>query len=192
LREPEFIGQAKQVDSDVAPTPTEYFPAPQSLQVVDPVTSLYFPATHGTHASPSSPDEPVLQVQEGLPARASALFGHAKQKKLANAPTDAENLPRSQSLQSVSSPDLYFPAEHSVHVPPAGPDEPALQMQSVKVVLPWVDIEFSGHAEQKDAVVAPTAPEYFPHPQSLQAAVPGTFVVCAYVILLICYFIRKL
>jgi hypothetical protein len=134
----------------------------------------------------------VLQVQEGLPARASALFGHAKQKKLANAPTDAENLPRSQSLQSVSPPVLYFPAEHSVHVPPGGPDEPALQMQSVKVVLPWVEIEFSGHAEQKDAVVAPTAPEYFPHPQSLQATVPGTFVVCAYVILLICYFVHKL
>jgi hypothetical protein len=31
---------------------------------------------------------------------------------------------------------LYFPATHAEHVPPSGPENPALQVQSVKEVLP--------------------------------------------------------
>ena len=41
---------------------------------------------------------------------------------------------------------LYIPATHAVHAPPAGPEEPALQMQLVKVELPTGELEFVGQA----------------------------------------------
>ena len=44
------------------------------------------------------------------------------------APTAAENLPASQSMQAVA-PEFgeYFPAEQGVQVPPTGPAFPAVQ-----------------------------------------------------------------
>ena len=35
----------------------------------------------------------------------------------------------------------YFPASHAVHVPPSGPENPALQVQFVKEVLPTGALE---------------------------------------------------
>jgi hypothetical protein len=43
---------------------------------------------------------------------------------------------------------LYFPAMHGAHVPPSGPDEPALQVQLVKAPLPAGELEFDGQALQ--------------------------------------------
>jgi hypothetical protein len=53
-------------------------PAPQSVQVADPVDVLYFPATHSAHGPPFGPVDPVLQVQfvkPALPADELELVG---------------------------------------------------------------------------------------------------------------------
>lgn len=66
---------------------------------------------------------------------------------------------------------LYLPATHCVHVPPSGPEEPALQMQFVETPLPANEYEFVGQSPHvSDA--APTVVEYFPTPQSVQTTVP--------------------
>ncbi len=81
-----------------------------------------------------------------------------------------------------------FPASHVVHVPPSGPDQPALQMQAVNDELPAREMLFVGHCKHVDgevalttcenvaaghvmhsAYVSPTVPEYLPGPQSLRA-----------------------
>jgi hypothetical protein len=49
----EFVGQVTHVD--IAVTAVEYVPAPQSVQLADPVDSLFFPATHAVHVPPSVP-----------------------------------------------------------------------------------------------------------------------------------------
>jgi hypothetical protein len=54
----ELTGQLKHMDDD----PVEYVPAPQSMQMADPVDALYFPETHAVHVLPSDPEEPALQV----------------------------------------------------------------------------------------------------------------------------------
>ena len=54
--EVELDGQAMHVELPEAPTAVEYVPAPQSVQAADPVDSLYLPATHAVHVSPSGPE----------------------------------------------------------------------------------------------------------------------------------------
>ena len=55
----------------------------------------------------------------------------------ATAPTAVEYLPATQSVHAaLPVAPLYFPETHRVHVPPSGPDEPALQMQAAKAELP--------------------------------------------------------
>ena len=49
----EFVGQVMHVE--IAVTAVEYVPAPQSVQLADPVDVLYFPATHAAHVPPSGP-----------------------------------------------------------------------------------------------------------------------------------------
>ena len=53
----EFVpaGQARHVVATVAAVVVEYFPDPQSVHAVEPVTSLYFPATHAAHGPPLGP-----------------------------------------------------------------------------------------------------------------------------------------
>jgi hypothetical protein len=42
-----------------------------------------------------------------------------------------------QAVQAADPADaLYLPATHAVHVPPSGPENPALQVHAVKEVLP--------------------------------------------------------
>ena len=48
-------GQARHVVATVAAVVVEYFPDPQSVHAVEPVTSLYFPATHAAHGPPLGP-----------------------------------------------------------------------------------------------------------------------------------------
>jgi hypothetical protein len=43
---------------------------------------------------------------------------------------------------------LYLPATHAVHVPPSAPDQPALQVQSVILMLAIAELEFVGQASQ--------------------------------------------
>jgi hypothetical protein len=61
------------------------------------------------------------------------------------APVAAEYVPVPQSVQSADPVDaLYLPATHAVHVPPSGPENPALQdMHAVKEVLPTGALEVS-------------------------------------------------
>ena len=42
----------------------------------------------------------------------------------------------------------YLPAPHAVHVPPAGPCQPALQVQLLKAVLCSGELEFAGQPLQ--------------------------------------------
>ena len=48
----EFVGQVMHV---ITATAVEYVPAPQSVQLADPVDVLYFPATHAVHVPPLGP-----------------------------------------------------------------------------------------------------------------------------------------
>ena len=68
----------------------------------EPFTSLYVPATHATHAEPSGPVYPTLQVQLVmmlLPGPEEALVGQA--------------LHVASDVSPVSA--LYFPIEHRRH-----------------------------------------------------------------------------
>ncbi len=54
-------------------------------------------------------------------------------------------LPAPQSVQAAHpAASLYLPATHCVHVPPAGPEDPALQVQLVWAGLPAVESESDG------------------------------------------------
>ena len=77
--------------------------------------------------------------------------------------------------QSSQSPDpavlLNLPAAHALHVPPLGPDQPALQAQLAKAVLCAGELESAGHDKQVDE---PVVSEYVPLLQTLQTASPLT------------------
>ena len=65
-----------------------------------------------------------------------------------------------QAVQAAVPVDaLYFPASHAVHVPPSGPENPALQVQCVKEALPAGELEFDGQAVQ---AADPVNSLYFP------------------------------
>jgi hypothetical protein len=98
-----------------------------------------------------------LQVQFAkaeLPVGELEFDGQEKHVEVAEAPNDVEYVPAPQLVhkgapvavkyvpapQSVHAADpvdaLYFPATHAEQGPPAGPENPALQVQFVKEVLP--------------------------------------------------------
>ena len=78
-----------------------------------------------------------------------------------------------QAVQAADPVDsLYFPATHAVQLPPSGPVDPALQVQLVKFLFPAGEVEFDGQAVHVELDEAPTAVEYVPAPQSVQAADP--------------------
>lgn len=117
------------------------------MQRAEPVGVLYFPATQFTHAPPSGPDDPALHIQLAKVPLAAGEFEFAGQTAHVSdvAPTATEYLP---AVQLVHAADpvriLYVPATHSVHVPPFGPDDPALQVQLAKVPLATGELEFVG------------------------------------------------
>ena len=59
-----------------------------------------------------------------------------------------------------------------MHDPPLDPDEPALQVQTVKAELPAGESEYVGQVEHVASDVAPIAAEYLPNPQSRHGAAP--------------------
>jgi hypothetical protein len=65
LPAPEYVleGQSLHVAWKVADIAVLYLPCEHSVQAVEPLTSLYVPATHATHPAPSSPEKPVGQEQ---------------------------------------------------------------------------------------------------------------------------------
>ena len=113
-----------------------------------PLTSTHTPHDHpAVHGPPAGPEDPALQVQlveAALPAGELEFDGQALHVEFAEAPTAVEYVP---APQSVHRPDpanaLYFPAPHAEQLPPAGPENPALQVQFVKEVLPTGALEVS-------------------------------------------------
>ncbi len=88
-------------------------------------------------------------------------------------PDVIEYVPAPQSLHRADPVDvLYAPAVHAVHSPPSSPDDPALQVQVLKAVLPGGELEFDGQAMHVELAEAPGAVEYVPAPQSEQVADP--------------------
>ena len=82
--DPEFAKHDVHVALDVAATTPLYLLAPQSVQVAEPVASLYLPATHPVHAPPLPlfPEYPALHahaVTVLLPAVEKVFWAHAKQ-----------------------------------------------------------------------------------------------------------------
>ena len=142
----EYDGHAVHAEVD-----EEYFPASQFAQFPAPVEALYFPASHGVHAAPFTPDAPTLQKQlfkVPLAATEYEFEGHPPHVSV-TAPTDVEYLPAAQSVQSPAPVEvLYLPATHSVHAAPFTPDAPALQKQLFKVPLPAAEYVFAGQDEQ--------------------------------------------
>jgi hypothetical protein len=163
---------APQLVHRAAPAAGEYVPAPQSVHAADPVDALHLPATHAVHGPPVGPENPVLQMlQLTLPAGEEEFDGQAMH---AEAPTAVEYVPAPQSVHAADPVDaVYFPATHPVHVPPAGPINPALQVQLAKAELPAGELEFDGHAKQVDTDEAPAVVEYVPAKQSMLRVDPA-------------------
>jgi len=66
---------------------------------------------------------------------------------------------------------LYVPAGHIAHVPPSGPVDPALQLQSVSSSLAGGEFDRNGHASHTFET-APIATEYLPISQLVHTASP--------------------
>ena len=90
-----------------------------------------------------------------------------------------DDFPAKQLLQaSLPIVALYLLMPQSVHVPPFGPVEPALQVHAVSVGLATGESELVGHAKQVAFSVAPTVSEYVPEEQGEHSDDPCT---CLYV-----------
>jgi len=164
----ESVGHVEHVDSVVAPSTAENLPAAQSLQVLAPASALYLPAAQLVHAGPE-PVKPLLHMQAveaELPAGETELVVHSEQVFSEVAPIACEYLDAPQSEHvSVPANALYCPVTHSVHVPPSGPEEPALHLQAPVLLLPAGAMEFGGHERQ---FVDADAVEYLPCSQFVQ------------------------
>ena len=144
----ELAGHAVHVPSPVAPTSSEYLPAPQSSHAPSPVPALYLPAVHSTHVPPLVPVNPSLQVQfqePALPAGASEFAGHAVHVLSPAAPSAPEYLPLEHLVHSPTPAlILYVPSTHAVHVPPSDPMYPLSHLHVEKPMLPAAETVFAG------------------------------------------------
>ena len=178
LGEVELSGQPTHVAAAVAPTVTEYVPAPQSEQTALPAPVLYFPATHNAHA-PAGPVLPAAQLNTHaanavLPAGDTPPAPQDVHALASVAPAAPDHVPPTQS-EHAALPllNLYLPASHCVHAP-AGPVLPAVHrlLQSSTKELELGEIEPSGHSKQVDDAFAPMAPEYVSVTHSVHATLP--------------------
>ena len=88
-------------------------------------------------------------AKAALPAGELELDGQVMHVEIDEDPTAVEYVPAPQSVQTADPVDaLYFPATHAVHGPPAGPENPSLQVQFVKFALPAGEVEFLGQSVQ--------------------------------------------
>jgi hypothetical protein len=58
-----YAGHWLHVDSSISPVSVEYLPLAHRVHGTEPFTSLYVPAIHAEHVTPSGPVYPLLQVQ---------------------------------------------------------------------------------------------------------------------------------
>jgi hypothetical protein len=168
IGELELAGHPIQVVAIVAPTVVENVPAEQSVQTALPVAILYLPATHAVHTPPSGPVNPTLQVQALRATLAIGEFefvGHSVHCDSAIACVNCPYFPAPQSVQTaLPVAILYFPATQAVHVPPAGPVNPALQAvltQAALDVLAMGEVVPAGHAMHEALDIFP-APDRYP------------------------------
>jgi len=119
---------------------------------------------------------PALQMQlvkAALPAGELDSDGQSTHVELAFCLASVEYLPAPQSWHTADPVDaLYFPATQSVHVPPPGPVEPALQVQLVKAGLRSGELVSDGQTRHVELASAATIEEYFPVSQSMHTAAP--------------------
>ena len=158
----------------------ELVPAGHVEQSPTPVATLYSPASHAVHASPSEaavyPATHTQSVKASLPPAELVCEGHA-----------------------VQLPDpvvaLYFPASHAVHASPfALAVCPTTHTQSVSASLAPAELVCEGHAEHATAPVTvlyvpashavhatPFSPAVYPatHTQSVTAVEPSSEEVWA-------------
>jgi hypothetical protein len=96
-------------------------PTGHVMHAADPVSGLYFPAVHRTHAAPSSPVCPAIQVQDesdGLLAKEKVLFGQCVQ--LVDPASEYVSTPHGSQNQSPVL-DFDVPATHGTHAAPSVP-----------------------------------------------------------------------
>jgi hypothetical protein len=105
-------------------------------------------------------------VEAELAAGETEFVVHCEQVFSEVAPIACEYLDAPQSAHALfPATALCFPATHSVHVPPSGPEEPALHLQAPELLLPAGAMEFCGHERQ---LVDADAVEYLPCSQFVQ------------------------
>jgi len=146
----------------VAPTPGMYVPAAQDVQLLLPITFLYWPGTHSEHGPPFAPVAPALHVHAvttELPKTELELTAHATQTSDALAPAVTEYVP---ALQFAHVADVVAPVSPE-YVP---------AMQFVHALAPAV-VEYApgGQFKHTLAFIAPVTSEYVPAKQLLHCPV---------------------
>ena len=118
-------------------------PDGQTLQLVAPSSSVYFPSEHGRHVP--FPKYPLVPA------------GHGVQAETEVAPCIVWVVPFGQTLQLVApSSSVYFPSEHGRHVP-----------------FPKYPLVPAGHGVQASMEVAPVVVVRVPAGHILQFTVPS-------------------
>ena len=108
-----------------------------------------------------------------LPADEFAYNGQPTQVVEVGEAVVLEYLPLSHSSHEELPVDaLYLPTSHASHVPPSGPEYPAMHLQSVALVLAFHDVEFQGHAKHVLRESAATDWEYVSFWHDVQATDP--------------------
>lgn len=116
--------------------------------------------------------QPVTRL---LPSPECESLGHSLHVAADVAPLAVEYLPPEHSEQAAEpSTCLYVPAKQALHSPPFGPQYPALQMQSLTLLLPTGDEVCAGHDLQVASEISPVPAEYLPREHALHADEPTT------------------
>jgi len=181
LPAPDFAlaGHSSHTSAWIAPSPVENLPCKHSEHALEPLTSLYVPATHATHANPSGPVYPMLHVQlvmSLLPLPEYVCAGQALHVASDVSPVSVLYLPcrhREQGAEPLSA--LYDPALQALQTDvPSGPEYPALQIHLVMFPLPLGEFDCGVHDRHSISDVCALISLYLPRPHSTHANEPRT------------------
>jgi hypothetical protein len=164
LCEAELSGHVTQVDDEIWPVPVEYVPVVQDVHAALPVASLYVPAPHTEHDTPS-PVYPALQGGTAHGPPAGPVYP-GLQMQPATAVLDVSELELPGHPQQVDAsvapvPVEYVPAGHSIHALTPG-------------LLEYFPV---GQLVQEDTLTEAPTTEYVPAGQfrQLEQAVPAPY-----------------
>ena len=110
-----------QVEHSIAPEEEVYLPALHIVQLAAPGMLLYDPGLHLVQSPPSGPHHPELHLQSDASVPPGAAVSEFPGQPV-------------HSLSPTMS--LYVATGHSEHIPPSGPVNPAMHLQSDASVLP--------------------------------------------------------